>query len=223
MRSIVNMLVMLALVGGPLYYFFHDSYFAQKLLARFVPATDTEPLLSIYVRRLKFALDERQFTDHPSLESYFIQALAEKHKAMLRSAPSADDGKLTLQHYLDVKKREFQPFMIAAYDENRSGTVEQREWPSAEIFELSVMDRDKDGVLTFDEMWAGWAEKGRRFFSRADRDKNGDMSQQEYIAAMGGAQAADLMARRTDNNNNGAINLDEVNVLNYELRHEWYN
>jgi Ca2+-binding EF-hand superfamily protein len=98
--------------------------------------------------------------------------------------------------------------MIEQFDTNKDGTLTQAEIDQARKDRLASFDTSKDGKLSLQEFEALWLDFTRqqmvRAFQRLDGDGDAAVTQEEYV------KPTHNMVTRADRNNDGQLNQQDM-------------
>ena len=218
MQFLINLLIIVALIVGAVYFFFRDTAFVAAVLPQQlgkVPAHESVRL--VFLRRVDIAMTERESTDTPVLSAvYYQEAVNNKFLSL-----SGGGSTISRDAYMSAKQAEFAAYVATVYDANGNGSVEKSEWPADEIFALNALDKDKSGALTAEEFWTKGRKEALDAFTKADRNGDASLTKEEYYAGLGGDKGAEDLAISVDSNGNGAVNLDEIRFARHNAQQHW--
>lgn len=217
MKFLLNVFLLVGIIVGVLYFFFRDTPFVAAVLPQQIGnVAPHESVQKAFLRRVKIALDERESTDPGLMLDYYKEAVRNKFSSLAGGGTG-----IARDNYMRAKEQEFTAYVRVLYDANNSGALEKDEWPAALRAEMSVLDADKDEKLTYEEFWAKGRKQSFDAFTKADRNGDAVLSQEEYYNGLGGNEGARAAATIVDNNRNGAVNLDEIRLARYNAERHW--
>lgn len=207
LKFLFTLIILAGLAFGGVYFFLRDSalftyWFPQHALVQGAEAPEHIAVRTLVGMRKRGELIK---LDAAGLTKIYENAVERK----FQSAANFVNGKLVLpwKTYIDMERDYVIRGVITEQDKNRDGEIERDEWKGSRTA-FGRLDSNDDEIVTQQEIWDVDKYDKARWFKRADRNKDDNVSREEFIASFAGK--GKTFVKKLDSNNSGF--LDELEL-----------